>query len=503
MTPTASPPRYDRWKAPTEDGHTLIWPAPEQLLTDAIDNHNHLASAHSVRLQNVPLPQVRTRLRHWLGHADDDRPLFATGHQAELHHPGVWVKNALIHSAANRLNGRAVHFAVDTDEPKHLHLRWPGGAVALTDAERLKADWSGLVPAPTQAHLTSVADALNRAAAGWNFKPVVPRFFDSMQRLAATSPNLPAALSDAVRALDSTLGLNYDSRLVSPICFSEPYLLFVHHILARMDVFADDYNVSLEEYRQENKIRTPGRPMPNLKCMPEGCEAPFWLDDLRAGSRSRAAVARDDRAFALVLPNGERFRFDPNVDGWLAADKLLLFLRNNQVRLAPRALTLTAVLRLLAADQFVHGIGGGQYDQVLDKLIARHFHLDPPRFSITTATLYFPGAIGQQHVCLRCLAEDGHRLKHSILGENKSRYVNAIAAAPRHSIERSVLFADMHEKLFAARAGDGFRRWSDSYEQAKNREKQEKIIFDRELFYAIQPEGRLREMIEKYRNSFG
>ncbi|HZK82156.1 MAG TPA: hypothetical protein VFC46_13835, partial [Humisphaera sp.] len=140
---------------------------------------------------------------------------------------------------------------------------------------------------------------------------------------------------------------------------------------------------------------------------------------------------------------------------------------------------------------------------VLDKLIARHFHLDPPRFSITTATLYFPGAVGEQHVCLRCLADDGHRLKHSILGEAKSRYVNAIAAAPRHSIERSVLFADMHQKLFAARGTDRFRRWSDSYEQAKNHEKQEKAIFDRELFYAIQPAQRLAEMIEKYRIALG
>ncbi|HWE04506.1 MAG TPA: hypothetical protein VG326_19025 [Tepidisphaeraceae bacterium] len=502
MTPTASPPRYDRWKAPTEDGHVLIWPSPAQVSADAIDNHARLTSADTVKLQNVPLPQVRTRLRQWLGHGEEDRPLIATGHQAELHHPGVWVKNAFIKIAAHRLGGRAIHFAVDTDEPKHLQLRWPGGSVALTDSDRLKEEWSGLVPAPTPAHLAEVANVFDAAARAWHFKPVVPPFLDSMRRSAGTSANLPAALSGAVHDLDATLGLHYDSRLVSPICFSEPYLLFVHHILARADLFAADYNASLEEYRRENKIRTPGRPMPNLKCLPEGCEAPFWLDDLSAGSRSRAAVAREDGALVLVLRNGERFRFDPAADGWSAAGALLLFLRRNGVRLAPRALTLTAVLRLLAADQFVHGIGGGQYDQVLDKLIARHFQLDPPRFSITTATLYFPGAIGQRHICIRCLAEDGHRLKHAVLGQTKSQYVNAIASAPRHSMERSALFTEMHEKLFAARKSDIYRRWSDSYDQAKNREKQEKAIFDREMFYAIQPADRLAEMIEKYRAAF-
>src|SRR5438105_2877858 len=86
------------------------------------------------------------------------RPLLgaslAPGHQTELSHPGVWVKNALIDAAARKLGGQAYHVAVDTDAPKHLSLRWPGSSMPITDDPALtSAAWSGLVDAPSPAHL--------------------------------------------------------------------------------------------------------------------------------------------------------------------------------------------------------------------------------------------------------------------------------------------------------------------------------------------------------------
>ncbi len=329
MTESVTAARYDRWKAPAEDGLTLIWPAPADLLRETSENHQRLAAASSILVAGVPLPQVRQRIRHWLGHTDDAQPVIATGHQTELHHPGVWVKNALINAAADRIGGRAVHFAVDTDAPKHLLLRWPGGSVALTDVERPRDEWSSLVPAPTPAHLREVESAFTQAAGGWDFQPLVPRFLDSMRRLALESPNLSSALTNSVHELDWSLGLRHDAMLVSPICLSEPYLLFVHHVLARADRFAVDYNAALDEFRRENKIRTPGRPMPNMQCTAEGCEVPFWLDDVTTGTRSRAAVAVNEGCFVLRLPNGEQFRFDASADGWTAAGDLMLFLRRN------------------------------------------------------------------------------------------------------------------------------------------------------------------------------
>ena len=105
------------------------------------------------------------------------------------------------------------------------------------------------------------------------------RFLEALRRVAPQSPNLPAALMSSVHELDRSLGLGHDALLVSPMCWSEPYLLFVHHILARADVFAADYNAALDEFRHENKIRTPGRPMPRSR---------LWARIARMGLRSHS-----------------------------------------------------------------------------------------------------------------------------------------------------------------------------------------------------------------------
>src|SRR3954451_11644614 len=110
--PDAEPVRdYADWKARAGDGELLIWPEPAELLRDTLENAARLRAADSARVQNVPLSEVRRRFREYLGHPDDAGPLVATGHQAELHHPGVWAKNALIDAIAAKVGGRAYHFA--------------------------------------------------------------------------------------------------------------------------------------------------------------------------------------------------------------------------------------------------------------------------------------------------------------------------------------------------------------------------------------------------------
>jgi hypothetical protein len=295
--------------------------------------------------------------------------------------------------------------------------------------------------------------------------------------------------------------LRYDAMVVSPVCQSEPYLLFVHHVLARAGEFAAHYNDALARYRRKNKIKDPGRPMPDLKVSGEACEVPFWLDSVTDGTRSRASVVPVEGLWGLRVAE-EVFRFDATADGWEAAGALMKWLRGRGLRLSPRALTLTAVLRLLVADQFVHGIGGGQYDQVLDLLIAGHFGIEPPRFSVTTATLYFPEAVGQPRACLPCIVREGHRLRHSVLGEEKMRIVEQIAAAPKGSPERTALFYRMHEKLSEAAGSGAIREWERRLGEARERAQAERVLFDRELFYAIQPADRLASLIDRYRGSF-
>ena len=496
-------PEYADWKAPADDGALLLWPEPQQLLRDTEQNHRrHAASGHAL-VQGVPLHELRRQLRRWVGHADESRPLVAMGHQAELYHAGVWAKNALIDAAASKLGGRAFQFVVDTDEPKHLNLKWPGGSAALSDHDT-PAEWTGMLPSPSPAHAAFVSETVARAAVTWGFQPLVPEFLASLRRLSLEAPTLPEALTNAMHELDWSLGLRHDAMLFSPLCRAEPYLLFAYHVMARADEFAADYNAALDDYRRDNKVRTPGRPMPNLKVSADSCEVPFWLDSLSNGTRSRASVVRSTDRWVLRATGADELPLQPEAAASSASHQLAAWLRENHLRLSPRALTLTTVLRLMLADQFVHGIGGARYDQVTDRLIARHFGLEAPRFAVTTATLYFPQAVGRSRVCMGCIMQEGHHLRHGVLGEEKERLVAMISAAPRRSLERSVLFHGMRHRLAAvASEHPDLRRWEQSLADAARREQEEKDLFDRELFYGVQPRERLTALVEQYRSRLG
>jgi hypothetical protein len=498
---------YPNWTAPAEDGQFLIWPEPSRLLADAQANHDLLASS-SALIQNAPLADLRRQQRQFIGHVDDQSLLLASAHQCELHHPGVWAKDVLTHLAAAKADAQAFHFAVDTDWPKHLSLRWPDSADPrrsqewpITDDPNLAAAaWIELVHSPTPDHLSRIRSALQ--ASRLTFEPMAGQFLDSLRRLCLESDTLPKALTNAIHELNWSLGLRHHALVCSPLWTSEPYLALVHHILSRTLQFAADYNRALAQFRRENGIRTKSRPMPDLAVSGDSCEAPFWLDHLDSGTRQRASVFIHHDRFVLRDGTGQEFIFDPSAEALGAAQALARFLRAHNLRLAPRALTLTLFLRLLLADNFVHGIGGGRYDQVTDRLIASHWGIGPPAFAVTTATVYFPGAAGRTRVCLPCLEHERHQLRHRLLGERKMEFVNAIAAAPRRSLERRHLFAQLHTGLSNTAANHpAIAKWEQEMAAARDRLAEEQVLFDRELFFALQPRVRLEEMIERYRTS--
>jgi hypothetical protein len=500
MTSTAD--RYANWKAPGGDGQMLVWPQPAQLLAETAANGAALALAEGCRIQNVPLPTLRREMRRWLGHPEGQL-IVATGHQTELYHPGVWVKDALINAVAGKLGAAAMHVAVDTDQPKHLAVRWPGTTIPITDDPTISsAEWSGRLALPTPAHVDAIAAALTDAAAGWSFEPMLAPVLGSLRRQALDDVTLSAAITNAQHELDWSLGLRYQVLLASPLMASVPYLAFAHHVLARADRFAADYNAALADYRVEVGITSNMRPMPDLPTSEMWVEVPFWFDDLATGTRGRAQVVRSDGGWALESA-GDRFTLDAAADGVAAAERLGAWLSSRNLRLAPRALALTTFLRLLVVDQFVHGIGGGRYDQVTDRLLASHFGLEPPRFAVTTATLIFPAAVGQSRVCLPCVMQEGHRLRHSLLGERKREIVATINALPRGSVQRSLAFHNLHGALSAAAVDHpALKEWSDRYAQTQRAEQEEKVLFDRELFYAIQTRDRLADMVDRYRQQF-
>jgi hypothetical protein len=500
---TTQPPLvYPDWKAPSSDGDSLIWPAPAKVLEDTRENQNRISRADDILIQNLPLPQLRKLCRESIGH-DDAAPLIATGHQTELHHPGVWAKNPLMDTIAERLGGQAYHLAVDTDAPKHLSLHWPGKSLPLTDDPAVAtAAWSALLAPPSpawQRHLEGAAHDDSTLAYG----PMLFDFLDAMKRLASAGHDFDSSLSEAMHAIDQSLGLGHQTLMASALWRSPAFLTFAHHIIGRALAFTVDYNTALADYRRRTGTRSTMRPMPDLFVGQEAIELPFWLDDLANGVRTRPSVFADGDGYRLTLINGEEFIFNPRTGAQTASASLAAFLDRSKHRLSPRALTLTMFVRLLLADQFVHGIGGGRYDQVADQIIAKHFGINPPAFSVTTATLFFPGATDRERVCMPCLLREGHSLKHAVLGSAKAERVARIAALPRKSAARSEEFGRMQsDRLDAALTDEALQNWEGRLSRAKVQLKEEKTLFDRELFYAIQPRERLEMLIEKYGEAF-
>lgn len=494
--------RLPQWKAPQTDGARLTWEAPDTIVEQTLQNHARLRNDRQTIIQNTPLADLRTGAREYVGKSVD-QPLIATGHQIELSHPGVWAKNIVINLIAQRTQGSAMHIAVDTDSPKHLDLRWPGsGPLPMTDqADVNPADWSGATLSPTPAHLRHLISSYNAAAAQWDFQPLMPEFFESVRSHLMDEPFLSPLILRATHELDWSLGMRHDALTLSPMLDSDAYLSLVMHICSDIENFARHYNEALAEYRRIARIRSATRPMPDLEIGADRIELPFWIDDLSTGQRVRAYANRSPNGWTLGCR--DRLVFDGKLSAADAACKLRLFLRSTAQRLSPRALTLTMFFRLLLVDQFIHGIGGGQYDQVTDRIIRTYFELEPPAFSVTTATMYFPGAGEPPRICVPCLVSEGHKLRHDLLGPQKDSFLQTISSAPRRSIERKTTYLAMHRALQgAASTTDQLPQWKSRLETALATQARNKVTFDRELFYALQTRERLIHMIERYSTEF-
>src|SRR5947209_19855513 len=158
--------------------------------------------------------------------------------------------------------------------------------------------------------------------------------------------------------------------------------------------------------------------------------------------------------------------------------------------------------RRLLLDPFVLGIGVWWYALVSVAVIHRRFGLVPPLFAVTTSTLYFPAAVGQRRVNLRPLLQEGRRIRHGLLSKEKMSTVQRIDALPRRSRERQNLFFAMHRRLPAESNSPTVREWERRFREAEHESLRQRALFDRELFFALQPRDRLRGMIDRYRAAF-
>ena len=332
-------------------------------------------------------------------HALVGRQLVAAGHQPELFHPGVWIKNFAIYAHARRHGALALNLIVDDDTVKATAVPVPSGTCAKPFVRPVAFDrYAGETPfeelgVTDESLFASFGDRVVDAMKDLGFVPMITKFWALAQGFVRRTPLLGERLSLARRAQEAEWGCHNLELPLSRVCQLEGFCWFAVHLLAQLPRFHAIYNSALAEYRRANRVRSEHHPVPALERQDDWLEAPFWV--WRAGHPTRRRLCARQVGREVALGDGQselaRLRLDPDAEGCCAVERLRE-LATGGIRIRTRALTTTIFTRLFLTDLFVHGIGGAKYDQMTDVLIERFFGFEPPTFATLSATVYLPTA---------------------------------------------------------------------------------------------------------------
>jgi hypothetical protein len=343
---------------------------------------------------------------------DDTRPIVMTGHQPELYHPGVWVKDFLLDLLASETDAAAVDLVVDTDRASALSLNIPRlGPPVDVQTVTLAPEAEGSfcqAPVPDE----SARAAFRAEGTEALFKLPAPAlahhfatFCDALDAAATMANDRADLMTIARRAYEAPVGSSYLELPVSQMARTSSFGHFAESIIADAARFRRVMNEALGAYRERTATRSAAQPFPDLEADGDLTELPFWL--LRDGRRERVWVHTAGSLYTGEGDARERVRLPGgtgSVEGLLAQGWVL----------APKALTLTLFARLFASDLFIHGTGGGRYDRVTDAVVRAYLGVEPPRYVVASMTLLLPlgGHVATTEE-LSELAQALHRLEHN------------------------------------------------------------------------------------------
>ncbi len=403
-------------RAPAVDGGLLVDPPPgsvpatldENLARLATWNHDFQGRS-AVRLREQVRREVMASSASFLKQHGLDEPhvprdasnapigpLVVTGHQPELFHPGVWIKNFAAAGIAAGHRGVALNLIVDNDLPKSASIRVPRVEAGMVRTTQVDFDrWGGEIPyedlrVQEESLFATFAD---RAAAVMGDAVAPPLLHDFWPRVLARRGEtglLGQRFSLARREIEASWGVSNLEVPLSSVCQTDGFSWFVCHLLAHLPRYVQIHNEALAEYRVAHGIRSKNHPVAALAVQGEWLEAPFWV--WRRGSpRRRGLMARlRGREIDLRIAGEDQLLAElplgPDREACCAVERLRE-LSAGSVRLRTRALTTTMFSRFLLGDLFIHGIGGSKYDELGDEIARRFFGIEPPAFLTVSLTL--------------------------------------------------------------------------------------------------------------------
>ena len=318
-----------------------------------------------------------------------ERPLIATGHQPELHHAGVWIKNHLASRLGRAVGGTSFDLIVDNDVPKHLGILMPVKARgAWRQREASLADRRPDVPfeeyPPEIADKRAFIDETKKLSEGRPFHNQAVRLAEDLTEAAGVGLSLADVTSTVRLAYEREVGVENVELPVSRLASTPVFAAFAASLLCEAVRFSEIYNRSLADYRRRNSIKNAANPLPDLDVDGDAVETPFWI---------WTAGGRRERLYASVQGRDIRLYKGGEDVGVLSADGVggaagsWEKLHDAGFRIRPRALVTTIFMRLFVAELFIHGIGGAKYDEVTDRIIRDFYGVEAPAYATISATL--------------------------------------------------------------------------------------------------------------------
>jgi hypothetical protein len=398
------PVSLPRLRAPRDDGAILAEP-PLATAGELLARNRQALAAAAVTILEKPLAELRRlaridawdACRHYHSDAGESLPAapapgqswLLAGHQPELFHPGVWFKNFALFGLAQQHDGFSLNLVVDNDAARSPLLRIPTPAhVASVPYDR----WQGESPYEErpvldEALFASLPERVLRFQRDWPFEPMLPAFWREVLRQRERTPLVGERLAAARRAYERRWGCTQAEVPLSRLCRGEAFAIFAGHLLANASRLREVYNAAVHDYRHCYRIKSAYHPVPDLTLDGDWCELPLWAWRVGQPRRTRLFARPGDGELHLRA-GSDRWPSLPRDPDRLVAEWRTLEPRGYKVR--TRALTTTLFARLLLGDVFLHGIGGGKYDELTDALLARFFGGPASGYVVLTATLVLP-----------------------------------------------------------------------------------------------------------------
>lgn len=451
-------PDFSQWADLARDGHAraATWdfeiagrPAREVRALarrEAIE-----AGAEFSAKLGVPLTQKR----------DPEGLVVATGHQPDLYHPGIWIKDFLLQRLSDESDAAAFDVVVDTDGFDSISVTSPCLAPGVTLCKQYlavgteDATFAGAaVPSSRDIDdFCSAADSMLASLPAPAIRRHFSAFCEDLRGASQVAENLAELVTIARRRYEASAGTDYLELPLTRLVSSAAFALFVADIGHSAARFRAAYNGELADYRLVNKSRSASQPFPDLAAAGDRVELPLWsiVGGVRGGVWAQPAA---DGGVSFVTRDGAPLASIGAGEDPVAA------LAASGVLFAPKALLLTLFVRLLCCDLFIHGVGGGRYDSVTDGVCRRYFGVELPAFVVASITMYLP--LGAHVVTEQEVSEATERLNRlthnpdAVLGEvvfdsPQERERALELAAEKTELVRSILAPDADKKALGMR----------------------------------------------------